>query len=71
MGCQLADELATGFGLRTSASQPCVDVFAEGYAFRLFLFTDRWHSFAIDSAGWGISRLLSFKSGSLHWEVKF
>ncbi|CAL8472362.1 g11905 [Coccomyxa elongata] len=41
MGCQLADELATGFGLRTSASQSCVDVFAEGYAFRLFLSSDR------------------------------
>ena len=42
MGCQLADELASGFGMRASASQHCVDVFAEGYAFRLYLSSDRW-----------------------------
>ncbi len=41
MGCQLADELASGFGLRAAASQHCVDVFSDGYAFRLFLCSDR------------------------------
>lgn len=41
MGCQLADELASGFGLRAAASQHCVDVLSDGYAFRLFLCSDR------------------------------
>lgn len=41
MGCQLAEELASGFGLRAAASEHCVDVLADGFAFRLFLTSER------------------------------
>ena len=41
MGCQLADELASGFGLHASASEQCIDVLAEGFAFRIFLASER------------------------------
>lgn len=41
MGCQLADELASGFGLHASASEQCIDVLSEGFAFRIFLASER------------------------------
>ena len=41
MGCQLAEELASGFGLRALACEHCVDVLTDGFAFRLFLASDR------------------------------
>ena len=41
MGCQLADELASGFGLHASASEHCIDVLADGFAFRIFLTGER------------------------------
>ena len=41
MGCQLADELASGFGLHASASEHCIDVLADGFAFRIFLTSER------------------------------
>ena len=50
MGCQLADELASGFGLHASASEQCVDVLAEGFAFRIFLASERCvvcHTFSV------------------------
>ena len=44
LGVQLADELFTGFGLRAEASEDCIDVFADGFVFRLFLSSDRYSS---------------------------
>ena len=41
MGCQLANELVTGFGLHASASEHCVDILADGFAFRVFLASER------------------------------
>ncbi len=41
MGCQLAEELSSGFGLRTRPSEHCVDVLSDGFAFRLFLSSER------------------------------
>lgn len=42
LGIQLAEELFTGFGLRAEASEDCIDVFTDGFVFRLFLYSDRW-----------------------------
>ena len=42
MGCQLADELASGFGLHAHASEHCIDVLADGFAFRIFLASERY-----------------------------
>lgn len=42
MGCQLADELASGFGLHANASEHCIDVLADGFAFRIFLASERY-----------------------------
>lgn len=42
MGCQLAEELSSsGFGLRAAPSEHCVDVLSDGFAFRLFLSSER------------------------------
>ena len=41
MGCQLADELASGFGLHAHPSEHCIDVLADGLAFRIFLASER------------------------------
>jgi U3 small nucleolar RNA-associated protein 22 len=41
LGCQLAAALAASAGLRASPSEEGVDVFADGFAFRLLLHTDR------------------------------
>ena len=41
MGLQMAEELATGFGIRSSATQDFVDVFTGGFAFRLYLHSTR------------------------------
>lgn len=41
MGCQLADELGSGFGLHASASEHCIDILADGFAFRIFLASER------------------------------
>ena len=41
VGCQLAGALAAAAGFRTSPSEACVDVFVDGFAFRLLLHTDR------------------------------
>ena len=42
LGCQLAEELGAAFGVRTAASEACVDVLAGGFAFRLFITSERW-----------------------------
>ena len=42
MGCQLADELASGFGLHAHPSEHCIDVLADGFAFRIFLASERY-----------------------------
>ncbi|KAK9799804.1 hypothetical protein WJX73_000582 [Symbiochloris irregularis] len=41
LGLQIADELASGFGLRSSATEDFVDVFAGGFAFRFSLHSAR------------------------------
>ena len=41
MSLQLADELASGFGIRSSATEDFVDVFTGGFAFRLFIHSTR------------------------------
>ena len=41
LGCQLAQELASGFGLHARPSEHCVDVLAHSFAFRLFLSSER------------------------------
>lgn len=41
LGCQLAEAVAGAYGLRTIASEACIDVFADGFAFRLFLHSER------------------------------
>ncbi len=41
LGCQLAEAVAGAYGLRTAASEACVDVFADGFAFRLYLHSER------------------------------
>ena len=41
LGCQLAEAVAGAYGLRAVASEACVDVFADGFAFRLFLHSER------------------------------
>ena len=48
LGVQLAEELFSAFGLRAEASEECVDVFLDGYAFRLFLFSEWRASLATD-----------------------
>jgi U3 small nucleolar RNA-associated protein 22 len=42
VGCQLAAALAAAAGFTVSPSEEAVDVFVDGFAFRLLLFTDRW-----------------------------
>ena len=42
MGCQLADELASGFGLHARASEHCINALADGFAFRIFLASERY-----------------------------
>ena len=41
MGCLLTDELASAYGLHAHASEHCIDVLAEGFAFRIFLASER------------------------------
>lgn len=41
LGCQLAEAVAGAYGLRAVASEACVDVFADGFAFRLYLHSER------------------------------
>ncbi|KAK9832639.1 hypothetical protein WJX81_006336 [Elliptochloris bilobata] len=41
LGCQLAEALAGSYGLRAVASEACVDVFADGFVFRLYLHSER------------------------------
>lgn len=41
MGVQLAEALQSSFGLDATATEQYVDVLAEGFAFRLFLWSDR------------------------------
>lgn len=41
VGCQLAAALASSAGFRSSPSEEGVDVFVDGFAFRLLLYTDR------------------------------
>lgn len=41
LGCQLAEALCSSFGMAASASEDCVDVLADGFAFRLFLWSTR------------------------------
>lgn len=41
LGCQLAEALGSSFGVSASASEACVDVLADGFAFRLFLWSTR------------------------------
>lgn len=43
MGLQLAEELASGFGIKSSATEDFLDVFTAGFAFRLFLHSTRYH----------------------------
>ena len=55
MGCKLAEELASGFGLRATASEHCVDVLSDGFAFRLFLSSDRCGHLMRASQSMGLS----------------
>lgn len=41
LGVQLAAALASGYGLHASAAEECVDVLADGFAFRLVLYSGR------------------------------
>ncbi|KAK9853898.1 hypothetical protein WJX84_008605, partial [Apatococcus fuscideae] len=41
MGVQLAEALQSSYGLHTRASRDCIDVFADGFAFRLLLHSSR------------------------------
>lgn len=41
LGVQLAQALETSFGLDAEASQDYVDVLTDGFAIRLFLFSNR------------------------------
>lgn len=41
LGCQLAEALASSFGAAASASEDCIDVLSDGFAFRLFLWSTR------------------------------
>lgn len=41
LGCQLAEALGSSFGASASASEECVDVLSDGFAFRLFLWSTR------------------------------
>lgn len=60
LGVQLAEELFTGFGLRASASEECVDIFTDGFAFRIFLFSERWvHLASMKGQGWLLPVLFS------------
>lgn len=41
MGCQLAQQLQQALGMEAQASEECVDVLTDGFAFRLLLATER------------------------------
>ena len=41
MGAQLAEELTGSYGLHAAPSEHCVDVFVQGFAFRIFLHSVR------------------------------
>lgn len=41
IGIQIGEELFTNVGLRADASEECLDVFADGFAFRLYIFSER------------------------------
>ena len=41
LGCQLADAMAASFSLPALASEDGIDVLADGFAFRLFLWSPR------------------------------
>ena len=47
LGCQLAEEVGAAFGVRTAASEACVDVLAGGFAFRLFITSERWEAWVL------------------------
>ena len=42
LAVQIAEELFTSFGLRADATEEYVDVFADGFVLRLFLFSARY-----------------------------
>lgn len=42
LGVQLAQALESGFGLDAEASEDYVDVLTDGFAIRLFLFSNRY-----------------------------
>lgn len=44
LGCQLAQALAASSGVTASASEACIDVLADGFAFRLLLWSSRCSS---------------------------
>ncbi len=50
LGVQLAQALETSFGLDAEASEDYVDVLTDGFAIRLFLFSNRSASPAAESA---------------------
>ncbi len=41
LGLQLASALESTYGVRVMGSEACLDVLAEGFAFRLLLVSDR------------------------------
>ena len=41
MGAQLAEELTGSYGLHAAPSEHCIDVFVQGFAFRIFLHSVR------------------------------
>ena len=42
MGVQLADTLQSSHGLHARAGMDCIDILADGFAFRLLLHSSRW-----------------------------
>ena len=44
LGVQLAQALESSFGLDAQATEDHVDVLTDGFAIRLFLFSNRWAS---------------------------
>lgn len=50
LGCQLAQTLSSSAGVSASASEACVDVLADGFAFRLLLWSSRDEAMAAQGA---------------------
>lgn len=51
LGVQLADQIFLSYGTRTRASEEHVDVFMDGFVFRLHIFSERSTSSSERTAG--------------------